>query len=88
MKEEDQKLFAEFIDAKLDWDVSFTRRFTNRMSRTGYIIFEERFLPSRVSHYAKKCTIFSPKEMAYPEEWTVIDADIEEGKCTTLKVRF
>ena len=32
MKEKDQKLFAEFIDAKLDWDVPFTMRFTNRMS--------------------------------------------------------
>ena len=45
IKEDDMKLFAEFIDAKLGWDVPFKMRFTNRMSRTGYIIFEEQYLP-------------------------------------------
>ena len=44
MKEEDQKRLAELIDAKLGWDVPFSMRFTNRMSWTGYIIFEEKFL--------------------------------------------
>ena len=43
MKEKDKKRLAELIDAKLGWEVPFRMRFTNKMSRTGYVIFEDKF---------------------------------------------
>ena len=86
MKEEDKKRLAELIDAKLGWDVPFRMRFTNKMSRTGYVIFEEKFL-TRIKKTFQLSFRFGGREvvgklcpMEKIQDWIQMESDSSSSK--------
>ena len=86
MKEKDKKRLAELIDAKLGWDVPFRMRFTNRMSRTGYVIFEEKFL-TRIKKTFQLSFRFLGREvvgklcpMEKIQDWIQMESDSSSSK--------
>ena len=86
MKEKDKKRLAELIDAKLGWEVPFRMRFTNKMSRTGYVIFEEKFL-TRIKKTFQLSFRFGGREvvgklcpMEKIQDWIQMESDSSSSK--------